>query len=180
MSGYRYMRDQQRVEAAIIASMLYEVYDCGTTAEGMSESFQVLHATVKRQLAAASWEPINDLAPDRKRKLAKRILRPHDDCLAPFRENEADAVKLFLMVLFVAKHLNDCEVLLLIEGSSFQAAFIEIIRMLAAEKQRWADVEPSAVKQARKMLDKLKSYGLFTNAPAIAGIEREVDDDDAT
>lgn len=110
-------------------------------------------------LLEALKEPIADLPERERQKLMRRVKR----AVEPINQehNNQDGSKVLLMGLLWLQARLDASEIILIDGSAFARAADIVIDLLAEDMQHVAQIENSAVKQARRLHGTFQKMGYF-------------------
>jgi hypothetical protein len=148
--------DRQRVERVLIPMMLKDVVINGARELSAPD---VQKSTMLLQVAA--MQQIDDLVPKEQRKIMRRVKRTHDALLAAYKEGEAHAGKVGLLIFYMLQELLESDYLILHAGSALQQA----LALILPELERLAGIGPlnaSAKKAARAALQKLQKMGYYS------------------
>ena len=155
------LSDKRRVELALPAALLYRVFSrCVEVTSFKAIPGQLTgDRVVLDWLALAAIEPMSDLDEKRARKLSARVSRLQRDLLLDFEGRPVMVA--FLIVLFWLKGLLDTDRLVLVEGSVFDKAVSVLVPELAKHDDLWMAMERTAIKNARKIADRLENEGYY-------------------
>lgn len=151
------LTDQQRVELAIPARLVWDLAMAGCFSDPDAEVVERLKAL----LQAACSEPMADLPRKAKAKIARRIERAIVPVLKPWQGGSA--VSLGMALYHFLEDLLSREVLVLLEGSSFAEAMAILLPMMEhgfEEEGR----DATARDQARALLSGLQAAGYYRGA----------------
>lgn len=151
--------DRMRVEVALPARMLFRCVEAiGDATKEAGESPEHLEPLL-RDLKDACHEAVAGLTADRSRTLARRINREHAAALEAFAERPT--MLACLVVLYWYKQALDEEILVLTPGSPLDRATAALLEILERHGEDWDDLDRSARKNARRMMERFRASGLF-------------------
>jgi hypothetical protein len=148
------LTDRQRVEVMLPAQLMLGVLISGANKQD---------ADYKRALAAlieACDDAVRDVPRDRRDRIARRMLRAHDEITAPFLKEGARADKVGLVVFYWLELLIDSDYLLLRAGGAMQCA-LDVLLPALEHAARIERLDASAQKSARKFLAHLQQLGYY-------------------
>jgi hypothetical protein len=154
-----YMNDRQRVEALLLPIMLLDVLLAGVSDPNHEDA-----KATKAFLSEASNAPLAGLVKKERDKVARRMVRVHQEVMAPYRREEMRADKVGLITYFLLKSVTECDYLVLSVDDPLQKALDLFLPALTPS----AEIEPllvSARKAARKVLDHFQTLGYFDGVP---------------
>lgn len=115
-------------------------------------------AALRSDLRTASLEPFADLTPAKQQALLRRLERIRRQATADWAERTA--LSLMLMLWCFLRDLIEREVLILWEGTAMDRAMRKLMPMCAHGFAQ-PEVEMAAQAQARALLGRLQSEGLY-------------------
>jgi hypothetical protein len=161
-AGYR-----DRIELALAARMLWQCAHSLTHASDIAPRERAFCDKVLPLLVQTMHEPLADLAPGRKAEVAILINGVSDWALGGFAGRPVPLV--FMVIIRWLEKLIGDEVLVLYEDSPCADALAVILQELDACPEMIA-LEKSAAKNGRKLVERLKSLGLYKD-PAVVLVE---------
>lgn len=173
------LTDRQRVELAVPCYLTFTLIrarcfgpDPALELEEGKREVERQTEELERLCALACCEPIEDLPPRERGKLARRIERVVNEAIKPWEGQPA--IKIAMTIYHFLRDLTDREVLVLWEGSAMGQTMDLLFPMFehgfACERQ-----DASAQKQARRLLTFLQGQGYFRADPPASGAEVRVD-----
>lgn len=167
MAGIGYLSDRQRRELAIIPRIIWAVViqDRALESDDASEIERLRSA-----MSQVCVEPLEGLDDKRARRIANQIDRLARDVVETDLEGQPNA-KVVAICWHVLAHLVETGALVIHEGTPMAEA-AAILEPAFQHIYGEPAVARSIDKQARRLLAKLQSEGLWTSAPAMG--EREM------
>jgi hypothetical protein len=144
--------DRQRVERVLIPMMLLDVVINGASDRAAPD---VQKTEMLLQIAAQQALGSTD-----QKKIMRRVKRTHDTLLDIYRQSEAHAGKVGLLIFYMLQGLLETDYLILHTGSALSQA----LDLILPELERLAGIAPlnaSAQKAARGALSKLQEMGYY-------------------
>lgn len=155
---------RDRIELALASRMLWQCAYSIAKAPDLQPTEKTFCEKVIPLLDRTMNEPLDGLAPGRKAEAAVLINGVSDWALVGFSGRPVPLV--FMVILrWLEKMIND-GVLELYEDSTCADALAEILRALD-ECPEMAAMEKSAAKQGRKLVERLKSLGLYKDPQVV-------------
>ena len=153
--------DRQRIEASLPAALLYRVFSrCIAADEDHPDKTEKEYdKQVLEWLGKAAFESFDGLAPDQKLKLMRRGERVLVQVLTVYENRPVMTV--FLIVLFWLQDLLAREVLVMIEGSTFDRAVSALLPELGKHTELWESVQKSAGKNAIRFRESFERLGYY-------------------
>lgn len=154
---------KDRVECALPARMMFAiaVQDVFGFQDGKEEEGRVELNKMRKLLATASIEPLQNLNQQSRLVLSRQIDRVHAQVMKEYDQHRAD--KVATAVYYFLKELTDTGYLELWEGSPVAEAAAIYLPMIehVFEETR---LDASAQKQARRIIQKLQERGYYQGA----------------
>lgn len=155
-----YRSDRQIAEALLPVTLLHTVVHDGADLD------DTLIKQVLTWLTEAGTEVCAGLTPQKATAIMRRVDRIHNHLIDPFKKAEAPLAKVGLTVYYLLERLRDCGYFRLEDGTSLDKAIAAILDEggTLAQLANVEAADKSAQKQARKLLDALKTDGLYREA----------------
>ncbi|MBC6714719.1 hypothetical protein H9Q09_00785 [Aurantimonas sp. DM33-3] len=155
-----YLSERQRVEFGLLPNMLLSILVAGVNDPDHPDAKEA-----ERLLALASVAPVEDLPRKEQVKLLRRIIRLHDEVMAPFRAEGMRTDKAGLIAFYALQAIVESDYMVIVDGGDLSRALDIVLPAIehAAEIER---LDASAQKAARRLLRDLQSRGYFRGVAA--------------
>lgn len=149
---------RDRIELALPSRMLWQCAQSINQSTKITPTELAFCKTVIPLLERTMNEPLDDLSPTRKAEAAVLINGVSDWALGSFEGRPVPLV--FMVILRWLENLIETGTLILYEDSTCADALAEILRALD-ECPEMPSMEKSAVKNGRKLVERMKSLDLY-------------------